>query len=69
MFIDLAKDSSNWSGTPMFQGTQKQKGNLTDLKKRGLIETWVEDDGCIFVKFKPEGISYAATIGLLIEVE
>ena len=47
----------------MFKGDQHQAGNLTDLKRKGLIKTFA-DCGCIFVVFTELGIKYANELGL-----
>lgn len=61
LFISLLNNADNWGGTPMFEGTQKQKGNLTDLKKKGLIDTFVEE-GCTFVSFTTKGVELARRV-------
>lgn len=58
LFYQLVQDSFNWSGTPLFDGTQQEKGNLTDLKKKGLVTTWKEE-GCLWVDFTNEGRAFA----------
>jgi len=63
LFISLVNDAPNWSDTPMFKGDQHQAGNLTDLKRKGLIKTFA-DCGCIFVVFTELGIKYANELGL-----
>ena len=40
MMLNLCKDAVNWNGTPLLDVlTDKQKGNLTDLKVKGLLTT------------------------------
>jgi hypothetical protein len=51
---ELFDDAENWGGIPLFGGnvgTQKEdKGNLTDLKKKGYVTT-DEEDGNSWVYF------------------
>lgn len=63
LFTNLARHAGDWSGTPMFEGDKTDRGNLTQLKKAGLIESFVED-GCVFVVFTPNGKDYAKTLGI-----
>jgi len=67
LFIELANDAGNWSGTPLFGGNVgdevSDKGNLTDLKKKGLVTTF-EDEGCSWVVFTEVGKAYAAENGV-----
>lgn len=66
LFVDLAKDSGNWSGNPMLDGNVRTnnalKGNVADLKKKGLIRTFA-DEGCTFVQFTDEGKALAERLG------
>jgi len=70
LFMEFAEDAGNWGGMPMVNGnvsvTQAQKGNLTDLKKNGLITTFV-DEGISWVSFTATGKAYAAKHGVTIE--
>ena len=43
LFIHLVKDAPNWSGQPIINVTAELRGNLADLKKKGLITTHVEE--------------------------
>lgn len=63
LFKTLVEDAPNWSGMPLITVSPAEKGNLTHLKRLGLITTFVEDDGCSFAIFTDEGIAYAATLG------
>lgn len=69
LFKDLIDDAPNWSGQPLFGGnvggSQESKGHLTDLKKKGLVETWVDDEdrSLSWVCFTAKGRRFAATIG------
>lgn len=64
LFLGLAEDASNWSGMPLITVTPQQKGNLTHLKQRGLLNTMVEDDGCAFALFTKAGVAFAAEHGI-----
>jgi hypothetical protein len=69
LFTAYANDADNWNGTPLVGGNvllvsaAADRGNLTDLKKAGLISTFVEE-GCSWVKFTPLGVEYAASLGI-----
>lgn len=62
LFLDYAHDADNWSGTPLVggnvSGTKEERGNLTHLKKAGLITTFV-DSGLTWVKFTEAGRALA----------
>ena len=62
LFLGLAEDAPNWSGSPLVTVTPAQRGNLTHLKKAGLIETF-EDEGCSFAIFTDAGIKLAVEHG------
>ena len=67
LFLAYAKDSGNWSGTPLVGGnvggSKEDRGNLTDLKKKGLITTF-KSDGLDWVSFTPLGVEYAKSNGV-----
>jgi hypothetical protein len=67
LFMEFANDAGNWSGTPPtdsnVQMTNSQRGNLTHLKKLGLITT-DEYDGSAWVYFTDKGIEYAGQNGV-----
>ena len=65
LFIALASDADNWSGQPLIDITKEQRGNLSDLKKKGLITTF-RDDGCDWADFTDDGIALAAEHGISI---
>ena len=65
LFTTFAQDACNWSGTPLLDIAKEQRGNLSDLKKRGLIETF-KDAGCDWVDFTDEGKRLAAKLGYTI---
>jgi len=58
LFIAYAKDAGNWSGNPLVGGnvggSKEDRGNLTHLKKLGLVKTWT-DEGNIWLAFTEEG--------------
>jgi hypothetical protein len=62
LFIKYAKDADNWSGTPCVGGNVGG-GNLTQLKKAGMITTFVSD-GATFVQFTDSGKALALTHGV-----
>jgi hypothetical protein len=64
LFLGLAEDAVNWSGSPLVTVTPAQRGNLADLKKKGLLTTFVEDDGCAFAVFTDAGIALAVEHGI-----
>ena len=60
LFADLWNDAPNWSGTPLLGGnvdlTKEERGNLTDLKKAGLLTT-SKSGGEVWVHFTEAGKS------------
>ena len=62
LFEELAEDAPNWGGEPLINGNVEvgpaRKGNLTHLKKMGLITTFT-DEGCSYVQFTKRGKGYA----------
>ena len=67
LFLDLAKDAGNWNGMPMLDGNVKSskelRGNLTHLKRAGLLGTQV-DDGQTWVFFTDKGMDLAESHGI-----
>lgn len=63
LFLAYARDAGNWAGTPCIGGnvggSKAERGNLTQLKRVGLITTF-RSDGCDFVSFTEEGKKFAA---------
>jgi hypothetical protein len=57
-FIKYAKEAGDWAGNPMVDGSAEERGNLTQLKKAGLIETF-NSDGIKWLRFTPSGRAYA----------
>lgn len=65
LLLALAEDAPNWSGTPLIDLNPSERGNLTQLKKAGLLGTSApEDDGCVFAYFTDEGIEFLAGHGV-----
>lgn len=71
LFTDLVLDADNWSGVPLWGGNvgggKQLRGNLTDLKKRGLVVTDAEREGgqmLEWVYFTPAGKALADELGL-----
>jgi sugar phosphate isomerase/epimerase len=69
LFLGYARDACNWNGTPLVGGNvggaPGDRGNLTQLKKAGLIETW-SDEGCTWVEFTEAGQALAESHGITI---
>lgn len=67
LFLEFARDAGNWSGTPCVGGnvggSKEQRGNITQLKKAGLITTFV-DEGQTWVSFTPAGKAFAKQHGV-----
>jgi hypothetical protein len=63
LFDALAKDAKNWSGTPLIYLTSPERGNLTNLKRNGLLVTF-NSDGDMFADFTDAGIALAASRGI-----
>jgi hypothetical protein len=69
LFLAFAEDAPNWSGTPLVGGnvggSKEDRGNLTQLKRAGLIRT-NEDEGNVWVSFTLAGRALAIEHGLAI---
>jgi hypothetical protein len=67
LFLLYVRDAPNWSGTPLVGGnvggTRQDRGNLTQLKRAGLITTTL-DEGHTWIYFTAEGIRLAHAHGL-----
>jgi hypothetical protein len=67
VFSAYARDAGNWNGMPLVGGnvggSKAERGNLTQLKKAGLITTEV-DEGCTWIIFTAEGRQFAADMGI-----
>lgn len=70
LFLAYANDAGEWGGCPLVGGNVGQgkaaRGNLTQLKKEGLLTTF-ESDNLAWVSFTQKGIALAATHGITIE--
>jgi hypothetical protein len=68
VFLAYAKDASNWNGMPLVGGnvggSKEERGNLTQLKRAGLIRTTI-DDGT-WISFTESGKALAAEHGVRI---
>lgn len=69
-FMMYAEDAGNWSGNPWvsegnIQPTKEQRGNLSDLVKKGLIEICDYEPGT-YIEFTEAGKAYAAANGIQI---
>lgn len=63
LFLSYARDAGNWSGTPLVGGSAAERGNLTQLKKAGLLTTFPYD-GESFIEFTDAGKTLAAKHGI-----
>lgn len=67
LFLDYARDAGNWSGTPLVGGnvggSKEERGNITQLKRAGLVKTFV-DEGNTWLQFTAEGKALAAQHGV-----
>lgn len=67
LFLAYAKDADNWGGTPLVGGNvggaKEERGNLTQLKKAGLIQTEF-DEGNTWLFFTDAGMALAAQHGI-----
>ncbi len=67
VFLAYAKDAANWSGTPLVGGnvggTKEERGNLTQLKRAGLIKT-NRLNGEMWISFTDAGKTLAAEHGI-----
>lgn len=66
-FVEIVEDLGNWSGMPLFGGnisdSAKNKGHLTDLKKKGLVTSFREE-GCTWLELTEDGKAFATELGL-----
>ena len=62
LFKQFCDSTWDWSGTPLLEITSNQRGNLTDLKRKGLVNTDT-DEGCEWVHFTKKGYDYANSQG------
>lgn len=68
VFKMYAKDARNWNGSPLVGGnvggSKEERGNLTQLKKAGLITTFEYEKGFVFIIFTAKGEEYAKSLGI-----
>jgi len=69
LFVAYAKDAGNWGGCPLVGanvgGSKEERGNLTQLKRAGLVIT-THADGEKWVEFTPAGRAYTVSLGITI---
>ena len=68
LFMEYADDAKNWGGRPFLNEgnieiTKEQRGNITDLLKKGFIFICGTEDGDLLA-FTEKGIAYAAKQGV-----
>jgi hypothetical protein len=67
LFRLYAEDAANWSGMPLvggnIGGSKADRGNLTHLKRAGLITTSI-DEGNTWISFTAAGHAYACELGI-----
>jgi hypothetical protein len=72
VFENYARDAINWHGCPPIGGnvvgSKEERGNLTQLKKAGLISTWL-NDGTSWIQFTDKGKEFAGKLGIIIDDE
>jgi hypothetical protein len=72
LFTAYAKDAGNWNGMPLVGGNvggkKEDRGNLTDLKKKGLLTTF-RDEGCDWISFTDLGVEFAASLGITVRID
>lgn len=69
LFLAYAADAGNWGGCPLVGGNvgggREDTGNLTHLKKAGLITTYT-DGAAVYIHFTEAGRNLAAEHGIKI---
>lgn len=68
VFASYAEDAINWDGEPLLGGDAAERGNITQLKRAGLIATF-EDGGCTWIQFTEDGKALAESMGIDLGVE
>jgi hypothetical protein len=67
LFLAYARDAGNWGGTPGIGcnvgGSKEDRGNITQLKRAGLITTF-RSDRIDWIEFTAEGKNLAAENGV-----
>ena len=70
LFLAYARDAGNWSGTPLIGGNVggdvEGRGNLTQLKRAGLIRT-LTAEGNTWILFTGSGRALAASHGIRVD--
>lgn len=68
LFLYYARDADNWGGTPLVGGNVggavEDNGNLTQLKKAGLITTLNDTSRDVWISFTDAGRVLAAEHGI-----
>ena len=68
LFLFYARDAGNWGGYPWLNGnrdfTKEDRGNLTQLKKAGLLITCKDSELGEFIQFLEKGAELALTHGI-----
>ena len=69
LFLFYARDAGNWSGNPSLDGnrdfTKEDRGNLTQLKKAGLLTTYeTRDPDGVWINFTEAGKALALKHGV-----
>lgn len=67
LLLAYAADAGNWGGTPLVGGnvggSKEERGNLTQLKKAGLVTTF-NHDSHLWLSFTAAGKKLAADHGI-----
>lgn len=67
LFLAYARDADNWGGMPLVggnvSGTAEARGNITQLKRAGLISTF-RADGATWIEFTTAGLELARRHGV-----
>jgi hypothetical protein len=70
LFLFYAEDACNWDGNPWLNGnrdfTKEDRGNLTQLKRTGLLLTFKDDELGEYIQFTDAGKAFALTHGIKI---
>ena len=68
LFLEYARDAGNWNGTPLVCGSKENRGNLTQLKRAGLVVTEFDShDKNTWLMFTQAGRDLAREHGITIE--
>jgi hypothetical protein len=65
VFKGYADSAAHWNDMPLVDGSPSERGNLTQLKRAGLIRTFSDDDSqtLTWMQFTPAGAAYATQLG------